>query len=265
MHIIVLIKQVPEIEKVKFNYEKGHLDRGSAAAVINPFDLNALEAAVQLKENLGGIVTAVSMGPRQAENSLKDAVARGADRAVLLNDQRFAGSDTLATSYTLASAIKKLGAFDLVICGEKTVDGDTAQVGPEVAEFLSIPHVAYVDEIKDVKENKITVKSRMEKNYYIIELVLPALITVTKDANTPRLPTFRDKLKARKTDVTVWSAADLASTDQINYFGSTGSPTSVVKIYAPSTEKRRCQIIEGPPETVAKKIVGVLREIKALK
>jgi len=185
LNIIVLIKQVPEIEKVKFDYEKDQLDRSSAGAVINPFDLNALEAAVQLKEKIGDIVTALSIGPKQAEESLRDALARGADRAVLLTDARFAGAGTLATSYTLASAIKKLGASDLIVCGKKMIDGDTAQVGPEVVEFLGIPHVAYVEEIRDIKENRIVVKSKMGENYYIIEPDFPGLITVTKDVNTP--------------------------------------------------------------------------------
>jgi len=252
------VKQVPEIEKVRFDHEKGRLDRSSAGTVINPFDLNALEAAVQLKEELGGVVTALSMGPKQAEESLRDTIARGAEKAVLLTDDKFAGADTLATSYTLANAIRKLGAFDLVICGEKTIDGDTGQVGPEVAEFLGIPHVAYVEEIKDVKEDKMIVKSKMEKNYYLIELSFPGLITVTKDINTPRLPTLRDKLKARKAGITVWNAEDLSDASQIGYFGLSGSPTWVVKVYAPSTEKRGCQVIEGTPEKKAKKIAAIL-------
>jgi len=124
LHIIVLVKQVPDIERVRFNVEEGRIDRSSAPAETNPFDLNALETAVQLKEKMGGLVTAISMGPPQAESSLRDALARGADRAILLTDRRFAGADTLATSYTLAMAIRRLGAFDLIVCDEKTVDGD---------------------------------------------------------------------------------------------------------------------------------------------
>jgi len=263
LKIIVLVKQVPEIEKVRFDYEKGRLDRSSAGAVINPFDLNALEAAVQLKEKFGGGITALSMGPQQAAESLRDTLARGADKAVLLTDDKFAGADTLATSYTLASAIRKLGVFDLILCGEKTIDGDTGQVGPQVAEFLGIPHVAYVEEIKDVKEDKMVVKSKMGKNYYLIELSFPGLITVTKDVNTPRLPTLRDKLKVKKAEITVWNAKDLSDVSQKGYFGLSGSPTWVVKVYAPSTEKRGCQIIGGTSEEKAQKIAAILMRISS--
>jgi len=261
LSIIVLIKQVPDIEKVRFDFETGRLDRSSAEAVINPFDLNALEAAVQIKERMGATVTAISMGPKTAENSLRDAIARGADRAILLTDTRFAGADTLATSYTLASAIKKLGVFDLVICGEKTIDGDTAQVGPEVAEFLGIPHVAYVEEIQEINRDSILVKSKMGKNYYLIELGFPGLITVTKDVNNPRLPTFRDKIRSRKTEITVWNAESLSKIAEIDRFGISGSPTSVVKVYAPHSESRKGQIFHGDVEDAAERIVDILKEL----
>lgn len=200
LRIVVPIKQVPDMERVEFDIEKGVVDRTSAEGEINPFDLNALEAAVQIKEKLGGTITVISMGPSQAESALKDALSRGADSAVLLVDREFAGADTLATSYVLASAIKKLGQFDLIICGEKTVDGDTGQVGPEIAEHLGIPHVAYVSEIKEGGE-KLVVACDMEDDRYLIESAFPLLITVTKDINVPRLPTFSDKLKARKAEV----------------------------------------------------------------
>jgi electron transfer flavoprotein beta subunit len=265
LNIIVLVKQVPEIEKVRFDHEKGRLDRSSAGAVINPFDLNALEAAVQIKEKMEGVVTALSMGPRKAEESLRDAIARGADEAILLTDTRFAGADTLATSYTLASAIKKLGEFDLIVCGEKTIDGDTAQVGPEVAELLGIPHVAYVEEIKEVKEENLVVKSKAEKNYYLIELDFPGLITVTKDVNSPRLPALRDKLKSRKAEITTWRAEDLSDMARAECFGLSGSPTWVAKTYAPFGEKRRGWIIKGTPEETAKKLLHVLSNASVLR
>jgi len=265
LSIIVLIKQVPDIEKVKFDFKTGRLDRSSAGAVINPFDLNALEAAVQIKEKIGATVTAISMGPKTAETSLRDAIARGADKAILLTDIRFAGADTLATSYTLASAIKKLGSFDLIICGEKTIDGDTAQVGPEVAEFLGIPHVAYVEEIQEVNKDRILVKSKMGKNYYLIALSFPGLITVTKDANTPRLPTLRDKIRSRKAEIPVWNADSLSDVAEIDNFGISGSPTTVARVYAPRAEKRRGQIFEGDLEDAAKRIAGVLKELNIIR
>jgi len=260
MHIVVLVKQVPEIEKVKFDYEKGRLDRSSAGAMTNPFDLNALEAAVQIKEKIGGLVTAISMGPMKAEEALRDALARGADRAILLSDERFAGADTFATAYTLAAAIRKLGQFDLIICGEKTVDGDTAQVGPEVAEFLNIPHAAYVEGVLYVDKSWIVVKARVERGYYIMRLSLPALITVTKDVNNPRLPSLRDKLKAMRAPVTVWGYEDLSEVSDPRCFGFEGSPTRVVRVFTPMTEKRGCQMISGAPQEVAEKIVQILVE-----
>ncbi|MEM2189160.1 MAG: electron transfer flavoprotein subunit beta/FixA family protein, partial [Nitrososphaerota archaeon] len=188
LRIIVLIKQVPDIEKVRFDVETGRIDRSSAPAETNPFDLHALEAGLQIKEKLGGSVTVISMGPRQAESSLKDALARGADRAILLTDPRLAGADTIATAKALAAAIRKLGEFDLILCGEKTVDGDTGQVGPEVAELLGIPHAAYVCEIREIAHEWIKVVSDMGDKY-LYELKLPALLTVTRELNSPRLPT----------------------------------------------------------------------------
>ncbi|MCS7113597.1 MAG: electron transfer flavoprotein subunit beta/FixA family protein [Nitrososphaerota archaeon] len=243
-HVIVLIKHVPDIEKVKFDVETGRIDRSSAPGEINPFDLNAIETAVQLKEKLGGIVTALSMGPPQAESSLRDAIARGVDRAILLSDHRFAGADTLATSYTLASAIRKIGRYDLIVCGEKTVDGDTGQVGPEVAEHLGIPHVAYVCEIRESYGDRLIVVSDMGDKF-LVEVRFPALITVTKDVNTPRLPSLRDILKARRSKVEVWDADSLLGFIDMSRIGLLGSRTQVFKIVIPSEERRRGIILKG--------------------
>ncbi|OYT27523.1 MAG: electron transfer flavoprotein, beta subunit [Thermofilum sp. ex4484_82] len=247
-HIIVPVKQVPDIEKVKFDVETGRIDRSSAPGETNPFDLNALEAALQIKERYGGFITAISMGPLQAESTLKDALARGADRAILLSDSRFAGADTLATSYTLACAIKKIGSFDLIICGEKTVDGDTGQVGPELAEHLGIPHTAYVCEIRDILDGKIRVIADFGDAYYLVELDLPALITVTKDINVPRLPKLKDKLKAKKAEILIWTVDDLADVADVNRLGFAGSPTYVHKIEIPQEKIRKCQFLNGVEE-----------------
>ena len=265
LNIIVLLKQVPDIEKVKFDFKTGRIDRSSAEAVINPFDLNALEAAVEIKEEVGARITVISMGPKTAEASLRDAIARGADEAILLTDKRFAGADTLATSYTLACAIRKVGSYDLVICGEKTIDGDTAQVGPEVAEFLGVPHVAYVEEIREVKRDRILVKSKMGRNYYIIELRFPGLITVTKDVNTPRLPSLKDKIRSRKAEITVWNADSLSDMADERYFGAAGSPTNVAKVYVPKAERRKGKIFRGDLERAAKEIAAVLREAHVIR
>lgn len=257
--IMVPIKQVPDMERVKFDTETGTVDRSSAEAEINPFDLNALEAAVQIKDKLGGTVTTISMGPPQAESALRDALSRGADRGILLVDRAFAGADTLATSYALASAIRKLGKSDLIVCGEKTVDGDTGQVGPELAEWLDIPHVAYVSEIKQIGE-KLVVVSEMEGDRYLIQSGFPLLITVTKDVNVPRLPAFADKLKARKAEIEKWTAEDLSSMADSSRFGLKGSPTRLKKVIVPSEEGKKGEVFRGSPGETVVKIVNALEE-----
>jgi electron transfer flavoprotein beta subunit len=259
--IIVPIKQVPDMERVKFDTEAGRIDRSSASGEINPFDLNALEAAVQLKDKLGGTVTTISMGPPQAESSLRDSLARGADRAILLAGKEFAGADTWATSYVLASAIKKLGKFDIIICGEKTVDGDTGQVGPEIGEWLSIPHIAYVSEVQEVNATGITVVAEMESDHYAIQSPFPTLLTVTKDVNVPRLPSFQDKMKARKAEIETWGAADLADVADAANFGLKGSPTRLNKVVIPSEEGRRGEVFRGNSDEAAKKVADALQKL----
>jgi electron transfer flavoprotein beta subunit len=257
--IIVLIKQVPDIEKVRFDVETGRIDRSSAPAETNPFDLHALEAGLQIKERFGGSVAVISMGPRQAESSLRDALARGADRVILLTDARLAGADTIATAKALAAAIKKLGKFDLVLCGEKTVDGDTGQVGPEVAELLGIPNAAYVCEIREITRDSIRVISDMGDKY-LYELKLPALLTVTRELNSPRLPTLKDLLRARKAQVEIWTADHLSEIVPADQLGFQGSKTRVVKVVIPSTEHRRGIILKGD-DTVEKIGEVILREV----
>ena len=242
LSIIVLIKQVPDIEKVRFDVETGRIDRSSAPGEINPFDLNALEAAVQIKETVGGYVTALSMGPMQAISSLRDAMARGADDAVLLEDRRFAGADTLATSHTLAAAIRKIGFHDIILCGEKTVDGDTGQVGAEVAELLEIPHVYYVSKIVSVSNDSITVVSETEDASYTLESSFPVLVSVTRDVNKPRLPTLKNKLKAMKSEVKIWHAEDLSGFLDLDRAGYLGSPTSVQKVVVQKEKTRQGRI-----------------------
>ncbi|TES87954.1 MAG: electron transfer flavoprotein beta subunit/FixA family protein [Dehalococcoidia bacterium] len=244
MRIIVPLKQVPDMNQVKFDVEGGRVDRSSAGVEINPFDLHALEAAIQIKENKGGNVTAISMGPRRAESSLRDALARGADNAVLLEDRKFAGADTLATSYTIAGAIQKLGAFDLIICGEKTVDGDTGQVGPEIAEHLNIPHIAYVSWL-EVSGETIVARCEMGGRAYTVESAFPVLLTVTKDVNVPRLPGFRNKITARKAAVEIWGTRELSGFADISRCGVRGSPTRVHRVIIPSEENRKGMIFRN--------------------
>ncbi|MCK4581591.1 MAG: electron transfer flavoprotein subunit beta/FixA family protein, partial [Dehalococcoidia bacterium] len=178
---------------------------------------------------------------------------------ILLVDRAFAGADTWATSYTLASAIQRLGQTDLIVCGEKTVDGDTGQVGPEIAEWLDIPHVAYVSEIKNVGE-KMVVVCDMEGDRYLMESRFPLLITVTKDINSPRLPSFSDKLKARKAEIEKCTAEELSAVADASRFGLKGSPTRLNKVIVPSEEGRKGEIFRGNPEETALRLADALKE-----
>lgn len=241
MVIIVLVKYVPDMSRVRFDVDRGRVDRSSADLEINPFDLNALEAAVCIKEELGGQIFVLSMGPRRTESALKDTLARGADDAFLLEDRKFAGADTLATSYTIASAVRQLGHFDLILCGEKTVDGDTGQVGPEVAEHLDIPHIACAYELNVTREN-VTATCDIGMERCTFKTSFPALITVTKDINIPRLPTFRDRARARQVAVQMMGAAVLSGNADVTRFGVQGSPTKVYKVIVPSGEGRKGKI-----------------------
>ncbi|MFW6013233.1 MAG: electron transfer flavoprotein subunit beta/FixA family protein [Candidatus Bipolaricaulota bacterium] len=251
---IVLIKQVPDMEKVEFNYEEGRIDRSSAPLEPNPFDLNGLEEAVKYKEECGGEVVALSMGPEQAKSTLKDALARGADRGILLHGKEFAGSDTWATSLALGHAIEKIGDYDLIFAGEKTVDGDTGQVGPEVAEFLDLPHVAFVSSVNKREEDEVQVTAESWGVSYRKALKLPGLITVTKDVNEPRLPSFKDKRRARKAEVTVWGVEEISINPDL--LGLDGSPTMVSDMEVPPPDTREPEIFRNGTEDAVNKLVN---------
>ena len=260
MKIAVLIKQVPDTAEVRINPETGTLMREGVPSIINPYDLHAIEAAVAIKEQNGATVTVLTMGPPQAEEALKEAIAMGADEAVLVTDRAFAGSDTWATSYALSQALRKLGA-DLVFCGKQAIDGDTAQVGPGVAEMLDIPHVAYVKAIEGVSDASIKVKRLMDEGYDVVEAKLPALLTVVRELNTPRLPSMKGKMRAKKAIIPRWTAADLGADEA--KLGLKGSPTQVKKIFAPEGRSDR-QMLSGTAEEQAAKILEKLTEIKCL-
>ena len=261
LHIIVLAKQVPDIERVKFLPDSNWVDRKSADAEINPFDLNAVEAAQQLKEKLGAKVTVISMGPAAAEAVLREAIARDADRGILLTDDAFAGADTLATSYALAAAIKKVGDFDLILCGEKTVDGDTGQIGPAVAERLGITLLPFVSQITEATAEKLTAVTETSAGSLNVEAVFPLVLTGTKELNTPRLPTLKDKLRARKAEVEKWTAADLGA--DTSKLGAAGSATTVVSISVPPEKKRKGEVLKG--EDSANQLVAALDKAGLLK
>ena len=232
LNIIVCIKQVPDPEQAKIDPKTGLVVRSGVKKILNPFDLYAIEAALRLKEAQGGKVTALSMGPPDAAEALKEAVSLGVDEAVLLSHRDFAGADTLATSYTLARAIERLSPFDLIVCGRQAIDGDTAQTGPGMAEQLGIPHVTEVRKILSVERAHLVVERIIEQGYATIRLPLPALITTVKELNEPRLPSLRGMMRAKKFQVPVWgpeaSGADPAK------IGSRGSPTPVYRTFAPT-------------------------------
>ena len=260
MNIIVCIKQVPDTAEIKINPETNTLMREGVPSIINPFDLHALEAGLQIRDKLGGKVTVLTMGPPQAESSLREAISIGADDAVLLTDRAFAGSDTWATSYTLAKAIKKLGA-DIVFCGKQAIDGDTAQVGPETAEFLNIPHIAYVRKIEEVRNDYIRVQRLMDEGYDIVESSIPVLLTVVKELNEPRMPSLKGKMAAKKAEIKKMSAAQIEA--EQNNLGLKGSPTQVKNIFAPQAKSEK-MMLEGMPEEQADALIQKLREIKCI-
>ncbi|HUO77735.1 MAG TPA: electron transfer flavoprotein subunit beta/FixA family protein [Thermodesulfovibrionales bacterium] len=258
MNIVVCIKQVPDTAEVRINPETNTLVREGVPSIINPYDMHAIEAGLQIREKAGGKVTVISMGPPQAESALRDAISMGADEAVLLTDRAFAGSDTWATSYTLAKAVEKLGA-DIVICGKQAIDGDTAQVGPEMAEFMNIPHISYVKKTEVIEAESIRVQRLMDEGYDVVESSLPVLLTVVKELNEPRLPSLKGKMAARRAEIRKWSSSDLgADADKI---GLKGSPTQVKNIFAPEAKKDR-KMLEG---TLEEQVGALVRELGSLK
>jgi electron transfer flavoprotein alpha/beta subunit len=208
MNIIVCIKQVPDTAEVRINSETGTLIREGVPSIVNPLDMHAIEAGLQIREKVGGKVVVLTMGPPQAETALRDAISMGADEAFLLSDRAFAGSDTWATSYTLSRAIQKLDA-DVIICGKQAIDGDTAQVGPEMAEFLNIPHISYIRKIEDITDSTVRVQRLMDEGYDIVESTLPALLTVVRELNEPRLPSLKGKMVAKKAEIKKWGSSDI--------------------------------------------------------
>lgn len=255
MNIIVLVKQVPDTSEVKINRETNTLIRDGVPSIINPYDRYAIEEALRLREKHGGKVTAVTMGPPQAVEALKEAVSLGVDEVVLLSDRAFAGADTWATSYALSQGIRKIADYDLVIAGKQAIDGDTAQVGPETADMLGIPFVAYIRKIEQVAEKTMVAERLMDEGYDVVETSLPALITVVKEINEPRVPSLKGKMKAKSLKVTAWTAKDIGADE--TKLGLKGSPTQVVRIFPPAPRGQR-EILSGSIEeqvaTVAKKL-----------
>ena len=258
MNIIVCIKQVPGTTEIKIDPKTNTLVREGVKSIVNPFDAYALEEGVRLKERYGGKVIVITMGPPQAEEALRETISLGADEAILLSDRVFAGSDTWATSYVLSKAVAKIAQYDIVICGRQTLDGDTGQVGPELSEMLKIPFVSYVSKIEEIKDKRIMVQRMIEEGHEVIETTMPAVITVVKEINVPRLPSLRGSMKAKTAKIPVWTAADIGA--EVNKSGIPGSPTRVVKIFFPKRE-HKSEMLQGTLEEQINQLCERLEEI----
>jgi electron transfer flavoprotein beta subunit len=237
MKIIVCIKQVPDAKDVRLDPVTNTLAREGVQSIMNPYDQHALEEAVRLKEIHGGEVVVVTMGPPQAEEMLRQAISCGADRAVLVSDRAFAGADTWATSYTLEHALKKIGDFDLILCGKQAIDGDTAQVGPGLATRLNIPYMTCVQKIRKGSDTGLIVERMMDDGYDVVSVDYPALLTVVKNINEPRVPSLKGKMKAKKAEIIKLSAEDIGADPAC--IGLPGSPTKVVNVFPPDVRSDR--------------------------
>lgn len=259
MRIFVCVKQVPETTSVEVD-ENGVLKRDGIDSKLNPYDLYALETALRLKEQLGGEVTAVTMGPPQARSIIREAFMMGVDAGYIFSDRKFAGADVLATSYTLSQGIKAIGQPDIVICGKQTTDGDTAQVGPALAEYLGVPHVAWVSKILAVTHDTITVEMDMAETVETVRMAFPCLITVEKGIFQPRLPSYRLKVATAQREIAVFTYNDFFDQDEKRY-GLNGSPTQVERIFNPAPNSHR-ETWEGSSEELAERVLTKLKELK---
>lgn len=261
MNIVVCIKQVPGTTEVKIDSKTNTLSRQGVKSIINPFDTYAIEEGIRLKERFGGKVTVLTMGPPQAEEALRESLSLGVDDVVLLTDRAFAGSDTLATAFALSKAVSKIGAFDLVICGKQTFDGDTGQVGPELAERLGLSFVAYVSKVEGVVDGRMKVQRMVEDGHEAIEMPLPGVITVAKEINIPRMPSLRGLAKSKSYKIPHWTAADLGIEE--SQVGLNGSPTRVVKVFYPQ-RVQKAEIFQGSAEEQVAQLLGRLQEAKLI-
>jgi electron transfer flavoprotein beta subunit len=257
MNIVVCLKQVPGTTEVKIDPQTNTLIRQGIENIINPFDTYALEEGVRLKEKHSGKVTVITMGPPQADGALREAVSLGADEAVLLSDRAFAGADTWATAYTLSRAITKINDYDLIICGRQTIDGDTGQVAPEMSEMLDIPFIAYVSNIEEIKDKYLRVRRMVEEGHEVIETNLPAVITVAKEINVPRLPSLRGIMKSKSVKIETWGVNELGVDP--SKVGLAGSSTQVIKIFFPQ-RVHQAELLTGNLEQQVETLVDRLKK-----
>jgi len=260
MRIIVPIKQVPETSAVKMDEKTGTMIREGVEAIINPLDLYAIETAIVVRDRYGGVVQAVSMGPPNAAKALREAVAMGCDGGVLVSDKALAGSDTWATAYALAAAVRQMGGADLIICGERATDGDTGQVGPELAAFLDMPVATYVGRIEEVSDSACRVHRLVEDGYEVLDVTLPAVLTVVKEIANPRLPTLRGKQRARQVDIPTMGVGELKVDP--SRLGLEGSPTRVVKIFRPKVARQCRKLSAGDEASIAASVEQLVDFLK---
>ncbi|MDR1511499.1 MAG: electron transfer flavoprotein subunit beta/FixA family protein [Endomicrobium sp.] len=259
MNVIVCIKQVPSLANVKIDLETGRFKRDGIESVINPFDKYAVEEGVRIREKIGGKVIVITMGPPQAESALRETISRGADEAFLISDKIFGGSDTLATSYTLSSAIKFIGNYDIIICGKQALDGATAQVGPGVAEMLNIPHVAHVKKIEFIDDKLIRVERMMEDGYDLIESSFPVLLTIIEGINSPRIPSLRGKMFSKKAIIKTLDAETIGV--DAKKTGLNGSPTQVMKVFVTQQQRNYGKKFSGDVKEIAVALVKRLSKL----
>ena len=262
MNIVVCIKQVPDTTEIKIDPVKNTLIRNGVPSILNPFDKNALEQALRLKDQYGGTVTAISMGPNNAKAVLREALSLGVDKAYLITDRAFGGSDTYATSYILSKAIQKIGTFDFILVGKQAIDGDTGQTGSSIAEHLNINRLSYVLDIK-MEGDKCIVKRQIEEGIEVVEAKLPVLCTITKESNKPRYATIKGKIDSLKAEIKEISLADMPDTD-ITKIGLKGSPTRVKATFTPKRQANGEIIEVKNPKETAKNLVCKLLEAKLL-
>lgn len=255
MRFLVAMKQVPDTAEVRIDPDRGTLIRDGVPSIMNPFDAYALEEGLKWRDALGGEVIALTMGPPQAEAILREAVSMGADTAVLLSDRAFAGADTWATSHTIAAAVRKLGDIDLVITGKQAIDGDTAQTGPGVAASLDWPQVTFVGKVRELSAEALVAERYVEGGIELVDCPLPAVLTVLKDANVPRMPSLRGKMKARTVEIIRWGREELGLSEEET--GLEGSPTRVVRIATPEARSGG-SIHRGSPEEMAAALADIL-------
>ena len=262
MKILVCVKQVPGSNNVEVDPVTGVLKRSGIPSKCNPYDLYAIETALSLAERFGGSVESLTMGPPQAKAVIEETVCMGASRGTVLTDRKFAGADVLATAYTLSQGIRKSGEYDLIICGKQTTDGDTAQVGAEVAEYLNLPNVSNVLSVEDLQDGKLYLTASLDDKIVQQSIALPCLISVDGDINTPRLPSYKIRKNLSEDVVTFLTFADFPDQDA-NHYGLTGSATQVERIFPPEKVTQK-QNLEGDADTQAQALFDLLKQKKML-